>query len=202
LLTKNGEVVRHLIPAAYRRVLRTFGVQQKLPERQLPAVDINDVVIDDIDIKIMQPVPAATGGNVSALELIILAKMAHLVQAHLVFEIGTFDGRSTLNLAANSSDDARVYTLDLPPEQWKATKFALGRDELNYVRKNREVAGCRFANSPYRKKIVQLWGDSATFDFSPYYQRRIWYSWMVHIRTSTSTMTPRSLWGCCAPRRG
>src|ERR1019366_6589079 len=103
------------------RILRTLGVHQKLPPRLLPAIEIDDMIIDDIAIAILQPVPAATGGNVSALELIILAKIAHLVQARMVFEIGTFDGRSTLNLAANSSDDARVYTFDLPPEQWKAT---------------------------------------------------------------------------------
>ena len=170
-MRKNGEVVRHLIPAAYQRLLRSFGVQRKLPERQLPTVEVNDVVIDDIDTKILQPVPAATGGNISALEVVILAKIAHLVQAQVVFEIGTFDGRSTLNLAANSSDDVVVYTLDLPQEQLASTKFAVGRDELNYVKKAREEVGHRFANSPYREKIVQLWGDSATFDFSPYYQK-------------------------------
>ena len=44
-----------------------------------------------------------------------------------------------------------------------------GRTQLR--KKKPGGGGCRFANSPYRKKIVQLWGDSATFDFSPYYQK-------------------------------
>ena len=50
----------------------------------------------------------------SELELIALAKLAATHRPQETLEIGTFDGRTTLNLAANSAPDAEVYTLDLP----------------------------------------------------------------------------------------
>ncbi len=31
------------------------------------------------------------------------------------------------------------------------------------------ISGERFLNTPQQSIITQLWGDSATFDFSPYY---------------------------------
>ena len=42
-----------------------------------------------------------------------------------VFELGTFDGLTTLGIAANAPDSARILTLDLP-EDWLAdTRFEL-----------------------------------------------------------------------------
>lgn len=37
-------------------------------------------------------------------------------QAENIFEFGTFRGRTTLNIAVNLPDDAKIYTLDLPSD--------------------------------------------------------------------------------------
>jgi predicted O-methyltransferase YrrM len=169
-MRENWKSTQALIPAIYGRALRTLGVQNKLSPRRLPSVEVTDFAPDDISTKVLEPFPAATGGNVSALELIIIAKLAQIIRGRVLFEIGTFDGRTTLNLAANSPEGAVVYTLDLPKDQLNSTKFGVGPDEINYVKKEPECIGNRFANSPYRKRIVQLLGDSAAFDFTPFYQ--------------------------------
>jgi len=137
----------------------------------IPTVTISDLVPDDVAIKLLEPAPAPRGGNVSALELILLAKLARVTGATTLFEIGTFDGRTTLNLAANSPAEAVVYTLDLPQERMYSAKLSLCADELSYIRKERERTGWRFRSSPYHSKIVQLWGDSAAFDCSPFVDR-------------------------------
>ena len=44
----------------------------------------------------------------------VIANLAEQAEPPTAFEIGTFDGRTTLNIAANLRPPARVYTLDLP----------------------------------------------------------------------------------------
>ena len=54
-----------------------------------------------------------TYGGVSVDDLITLCRIVRSRRPSIIFEIGTYLGGTTLQLAANS--DAKVYTLDLPP---------------------------------------------------------------------------------------
>jgi len=114
----------------------------------------------------------ATGkanGNVNLAELGVLAQAAAAVPAdRIVVEIGTFDGRTTLNLAVNAQA-SRVITLDLPPEDRAA--FALAPGERQYVDKAAPGTRFRAAAAPWSaaaQRITQVLGDSAAFDWSPY----------------------------------
>lgn len=108
-------------------------------------------------------------GNVNLAELAVLAQAAAAVPAgSSVVEIGTFDGRTTLNLAVNA-DRAAVFTLDLPPDERAA--FALAPGERQYVDKPQPGERFRECAPPWRTaagRITQLIGDSATFDWTPY----------------------------------
>jgi len=109
-------------------------------------------------------------GNVRISELGILCAFAsECADGSNVFEVGTFDGRTTLNLALNAPARCVVYTLDLPPD--RDTAFPLLSGERHLVEKPKP--GLRYeAHRDTRPaavgKIRQLLGDSATFDFSPY----------------------------------
>ncbi len=105
-------------------------------------------------------------GNVSAFELDVIAALVKSQRPAVLFEIGTFDGRTTLNMAANAPEGATVYTLDLPAEAVDATAFALELNEHIFVRKPR--SGARFADAQTPYNIVQFLGNSATFDFSAF----------------------------------
>jgi predicted O-methyltransferase YrrM len=86
-----------------------------------------------------------------------------------LFEIGTFDGRTTLNLALNSPARCRVLTLDLPPEL--DTAFPLAAGERHMVEKPKPGLRYEAYRSIYPAaigKIHQLLGDSAMFDYTPY----------------------------------
>jgi hypothetical protein len=111
-----------------------------------------------------------TNGNVNLAELGVLAQAAAAVPAdRIVVEIGTFDGRTTLNLAINAPQASRVITLDLPPEDRAA--FALAPGERQYVDKPAPGARFRAAAPPWSaaaQRITQVLGDSAAFDWSPY----------------------------------
>lgn len=110
---------------------------------------------------------AKASGNVRFSELGILAKAAADVESGTeIIEIGTFDGRTALNLALNSPPDCKIFTLDLPPDS--PTLYKLDPSERPYVDK---VPGVRFKNDSgsrrlYAGRIVQLFGDSATFNWA------------------------------------
>lgn len=112
-------------------------------------------------------------GNVTEGELALLATAATLVPAGTqVVEIGTFDGRTTLNLAVNAPPDTIVNTLDLPPEM--ATQFELHPSERRFVEKPKPGARFRAAQAPWTgcvAHIRQHLGDSATYDFSSLHGR-------------------------------
>lgn len=110
---------------------------------------------------------APVDGNVSPYEIDVIAALVNAHQPAVLFEIGTFDGRTSLNMAANAPRGATVYTLDLPAASLSSTTFALELNEDAFVKKQR--SGARFVDSKSRYDIVQLLGDSATFDFSPYH---------------------------------
>ncbi|MDZ7763675.1 MAG: class I SAM-dependent methyltransferase [Melioribacteraceae bacterium] len=107
-------------------------------------------------------------GNVKLFELAIISTFAGDVKPNTtIFEIGTFDGRTTLNLAANSPDSCEIITLDLPPDTETKNKLADG--EKIWV--DKPVSGLRFIehnDENITSKIKQIYGDSGNFDFSPY----------------------------------
>jgi hypothetical protein len=122
-------------------------------------------------IRIWEHVKA--NGNVRISELGILSALAaDCRDGSDLFEIGTFDGRTTLNLALNAPAGCLIHTLDLPPDV--EAKFSLAAGERHMIDKPR--AGSRY--EAYREtfpaavgRVHQLLGDSATFDYSPYEDR-------------------------------
>lgn len=139
---------------------RHFGYQPVPTE--LPTISVDDICrpgpIELIEIK-------PQNGNVSVLELAILAKLIVQYKPRRIFEFGTFDGRTTLNMAANAPD-ATVYTLDLPQSDMNSTNLPVESADKTYIDKT--ASGRRFADSEHGHRIVQLFGDSATFDYTPY----------------------------------
>jgi hypothetical protein len=114
--------------------------------------------------------PKKENGNVRISELGILAAFAaDCRNGSNLFEIGTFDGRTTLNLALNSPPRCTIYTLDLPPDL--GTLFPLAEGERHMVTKPKPGARYerhRKTNPAAIGKIHQLLGDSATLDYSPF----------------------------------
>jgi predicted O-methyltransferase YrrM len=93
-----------------------------------------------------------TQDTIHILETRFLLSLVKGANAKAVFEIGTFRGATTSNIAYNVPK-GKVYTLDLPP--------GLGF-----------IPGELFQNDKNTSDtIVQLHGDSMRFDFSPYYEK-------------------------------
>ena len=138
---------RHLV---WRLHAACFGAQRPGVYPDVALAEVCDpaepVVLHDL---------VADTFHVTEPELLVLAGLARRVRARTVFELGTADGRTTRNLAANLEPGGEVFTLNLPleddPGHWQGVPL-----------------GARFLGTAEEARITQLIGDSRTFDFSPY----------------------------------
>lgn len=147
---------RHLI----LKICQHFGYAGRFIEPQLPCRGLGSVLDQQRPILLLEP--AERNGNVTVIELVVLCHLARRTSPRQIFEIGTFDGRTILNLAANTPESTACFTLDLPAEDEGRTTLELASDDLRFIRK--EKIGERFLSTDYRRRIHQLRGDSASID--------------------------------------
>lgn len=117
-----------------------------------------------MDIQILEPYRRWLASTLDLEDLSALLAIVRFTGAKDILEIGTYDGSTTLNLAANAGDDGRVVTVDLPPQS-AATETAISVP-LEYRNKTKHAIGERFVQSPHRSKIRQVFADSAALDWA------------------------------------
>lgn len=107
-----------------------------------------------------------TSGNISLFELVALTSIVNQLEPSIAMEFGTFNGRTTLNLALNT--EATLYTVDLPPEKTISTKLPLAdgvhdpNNELGFVGlKDKLFNGYKHGSI---SRIQQIWSDTAQID--------------------------------------
>jgi len=158
----------------HREILHEVLFRLGLRKRPAITSDAPPLLVPAADARsLFEHVPAVTvveqdaaDGNVTGYELLVIAQLMADRKPKACFEIGTFDGRTTLNMAVNAGPDCRIYTVDLPPEGLNKTGLKIACGDENFIKK--ESSGTRFSGSSWAKSITQLYGDSATFDFTPY----------------------------------
>ena len=159
LLTRKGQGVHSLI-------CRYFGVVYPKPHLPVHSASslIGSTVVTLCEVEVRS-------GNMSVAELAIISGLVKCYQPKAIFEIGTMNGRTTLNMALNAPEDCLIYTLDLPADAIGKTRYPISKRFLQLVNKPR--TGELFADKspetfPCVTRITQLYGDSAAFDYSPY----------------------------------
>lgn len=139
-----------------------FGYRYDRRQREkLPQVSVASVIGDSSEVKLCSM--ESVDGNVTDRELVVLASLVRRSRAKSIFEFGTFDGRTTRNLAANAPADGSVWTIDLPEASMSGLTVPIHSHEQKYVVKPR--SGERYRDTPEEGRIVQLYGDSGTYDF-------------------------------------
>jgi hypothetical protein len=141
----------------------SFQERQRL-SRSFPSVEFTEMFPATEPLEITFERYSYRGGNVSFSELALLAAMVKSTKPRTIFEFGTHDGNTTLQLALNAPEDALVYTLDLPPAN-PSTRLRLDSGERLLIGSVR--VGDRFVGTNAEKKIQQILMDSAVYDYSP-----------------------------------
>jgi predicted O-methyltransferase YrrM len=94
-----------------------------------------------------------------------ILELVALLEPERIFEIGTSTGRRTGLMAMNTSETAKVFTLDLPPDASTPEHAS----DLHLIRNSKEHVGSHFRDTRwFGTKIIQLFGNSLSFDFSSY----------------------------------
>ena len=84
-------------------------------------------------------------------EVLFIAAIARHVNPEFVFEIGTCEGRTTVNIARNCPRLSTLFTLNLPEEDAADVRL-LPQDKVIYEESKLRI-GKNFKNSPYKDKI-------------------------------------------------
>jgi predicted O-methyltransferase YrrM len=160
-----GFLLRRAIPFGIRfKDLEAYRISTWSHGR-LPRMALLEILpgIENVGITMVNLYRRKKGLSMDAGEVMVLCAIEKFLGARKVLEIGTYDGNTTVNLAANLSDGGCVATIDLPPD-WD------GRFVYNVPATARNVTegngvGVQYRQSPYKSRVRQVLGDSAALDW-------------------------------------
>ncbi len=158
-------VIRPRRTVDFLRTLYDFHEIPKLYEGSplVPTIRITSLFPETFEQQVrLVGVPSAPGSP-TCYESYLIASLVKLLRPKRLFEFGTFEGRTTLQLALNSPEDALIYTVDLPDNPLPTRYTRAYPDEAS--RRAGPVGHC-YSCCPEASKIRQVLGDSATLDYS------------------------------------
>jgi predicted O-methyltransferase YrrM len=164
---------RHAIEFALCRAI-PFGIPFKDLEAyristwrhgRIPRVHIAQIFpgIETVSVNLVNLYQRKIGLSMDAAEVMALCAIEKFIGATNVLEIGTYDGNTTLNLAANLPTDGRVTTIDLPQNWDRQFVYNVPGNYWNVTDRNR--IGIQFQGTQYESQIRQVLGDSAAVDW-------------------------------------
>jgi hypothetical protein len=129
----------------------------------LPIIQIDKIIPDEIDDNTVVSIKAILPNehNCTVIELFVLGLATKIIRASNAYEIGTYDGRSSLAIASNIEEKGNLYTLNLPEGYFDNNP---DKQQIVDVQLSRKVrSGYRFLCQSEKTRIVQCWGNSLEF---------------------------------------
>lgn len=122
----------------------------------------------DTEVAFVGRGPYVVDGGTSDAEAWILAALAR--RARLMFEFGTCTGKTAYLWARNAPSDARVVTLTLAPDLVGSYQRAAADDpsDVAFALKESTHTDFLYSGTAVSGRVEQLFGDSKTFDVSPW----------------------------------
>lgn len=150
----------------YLREYLSFCIRKydELIGRGLPARSVlKELGPSDLDL-VSVPARFQTGGGTDPREILTLAAVTRLLQPMRVFEIGTFNGRTTAVFILNSPAESQIFTLDLPPKVNGLNGYL--STDIDLVR-DRHPEGF-LTRAGLSGRYQQIYCDSMQFDPEPF----------------------------------
>jgi hypothetical protein len=128
----------------------------------VPSIEIRELIPDVVNVSLIDL--DQINGNTTLLEQLVILSIAKHRKCKRVFELGTFDGKTSANIATNLGEDAEILTIDLPADQLDCAALPIGVHDVAFIVKGK--IGGKISRPD---NIIQLYGDTARFDFSSWY---------------------------------
>lgn len=139
---------------AYRIASWKFGkLKRESVEKIFPA-------LKNISIRLENMYEREVDMSLDIYELCILNSLVNYIKAKNILEVGTFDGNTALNLAANIDPKGTVYTIDLPQDKTQDIPVIFDNSIPH------KQIGIQFKNTQYEKIIKQIYSDSTKLNWS------------------------------------
>lgn len=119
--------------------------------------------IEGADVRIYRAFDRIAGCSVDVYEIFCICAIERFIRASRVLEIGTYDGNTTLNLAANVERDGRVVTVDLPIDV-NGVPIGAVTDESANLKPRR--TGEQYEGTTQANAITQVFADSTKLDWT------------------------------------
>jgi predicted O-methyltransferase YrrM len=132
---------------------------------RLPRKRLTEILpgVERVNVNLVKLFQRKIGLSVDAGELMILCAIQRFIGAKNVLEIGTYDGNTALNLAANLAGDGCVTTVDLPADWDGNFVYEVPNSYWNVT--DRQRMEIQYRQTPYEGRIKQVLGDSARLDW-------------------------------------
>ena len=151
----------------FYKICYHFGLNTGIYKKRIPVVSITDIVPNRQNIEMIHAIN--TDGDISIYELITINLLVAHFKPTQIFEFGTYQGRTTVNMLLNSPQNASVHTIDLPADNMNDVSLQLDSGETQYIQK--ATVGKYIHLCKEKNRITQLLGDTGKFDFSPYHNQ-------------------------------
>lgn len=152
---------------------RTYTANRSLPQKNifevLPAKNVEAIYLGNLAQR--QSPHTETWFHAVAsysVDIINLCLLCQILKPQVIFEIGTLRGYTALHFALNTSPQARIYTLDLPPDKPVMPKLKTTVVDDWHIQTHATNRKYLFDGTSVEYKITCLFGDSATFDYTPF----------------------------------
>lgn len=171
LSTLRGLVPSGVLYDQIRSNEESYLKYSKLAKKRIPMARLSDIFPKDLEygaIKLSNFL--GHWGNLSIESVCKIALIVKYFQPGMVFEFGTYNGMTTLQIALNTPSRSKIYTLDIGDNRKISPEHSLNTvDEYvaNVFRyKFGTSVGSYFSGSIASSKITQIIADSAMYDFS------------------------------------
>jgi predicted O-methyltransferase YrrM len=133
----------------------------------LPRVPLSEALpgIENVEVVLPRAFDRKRGTSTSVEEASHLGAIARFTGATKALEIGTFDGNTTLILAANLAPGGRVVTVDLPPDFGVDNKGSLAFTDVELNLTERDQLGRQYKGHALSTRITQVCGDSGSMNW-------------------------------------
>jgi len=132
----------------------------------LQPIDLAEILGGESPSELFLPIMYCRPGSTPFADLTALAALTRHKQPHSIFEIGTFEGLTSVVFCKNGHPGVRVHTLDLPHQRKDLQRTTRSFDSHSI--------GQQYDSGHLIDKLISdnrvecLFGDSALFDFGPY----------------------------------